>query len=72
VVDDLASVDPWSPRGMEIRGRAEANLEGGADVGRRLGANFPFDEVYLRIVPRRVVAWGIDTNSYAAAARDVT
>ena len=24
VIDDLASVDPWQPRGIEIRGRAEA------------------------------------------------
>ena len=23
VIDDLASVDPWQPRGIEIRGRAE-------------------------------------------------
>src|SRR5262245_8425942 len=71
VIDDLASVDPWAPRGLEIRGRAEAHMTGGADVGRRLGAGFPFDEVYLRIRPRRVVSWGIDTDSYAAAARDV-
>ena len=24
VVDDLLSVDPWRPRGIEVRGRAEA------------------------------------------------
>ena len=71
VVDDLASVDPWTPRGIEVRGVAEAHVSGGAEVGRRLGAGFPFDEAYLRIHPRRVVAWGIDTGSYAAAARDV-
>ena len=71
VVDDLASVDPWAPRGIEVRGVAQACLDGGAEVGRRLGANFPFDEAYLRIRPRRVVSWGIDTGSYAAAARDV-
>lgn len=71
VVDDLAGVDPWAPRGVEIRGRAEAHLSGGAEVGRRLGAGFPFDEVYLRIHPRRVVSWGIDTGSFAAAGRDV-
>jgi pyridoxamine 5'-phosphate oxidase family protein len=71
VIDDLASVEPWTPRGIEVRGRAEAHLTGGAEVGRRLGAGFPFDEVYLRIHPRRVVSWGIDTSSYAAAGRDV-
>jgi pyridoxamine 5'-phosphate oxidase family protein len=71
VVDDLASVDPWTPRGIEVRGRAEAHMSGGAEVGRQLGAGFPFDEVYLRIHPRRIVSWGIDTNSYTPAARDV-
>src|SRR5262245_18198153 len=54
VVDDVASVDPSTPRGIEVRGRAEAHHAGGAEVGRRLGAGFPFDEVYLRIHPRRV------------------
>jgi pyridoxamine 5'-phosphate oxidase family protein len=42
VVDDLAAVDPWTPRGIEIRGRAETHGDGGQEVGRRLGAGFPF------------------------------
>lgn len=71
VVDDLASVDPWTPRGIEVRGRAEVHLSGGAEVGRRLGAGFPFHEAYLAIHPRRVVAWGIDTDSFTVSARDV-
>lgn len=71
VIDDLASVNPWTPRGIEVRGVAEARLTGGAEVGQRLGATFPFDEAYLAIRPRRIVSWGIDTGSYAAAARDV-
>ena len=28
VVDDLVSVDPWTPRMLEIRGRAEAIADG--------------------------------------------
>jgi pyridoxamine 5'-phosphate oxidase family protein len=44
VVDDLESVDPWLPRGVEIRGRAEA-----IDAPRPL----------IRIHPDRVVSWGI-------------
>src|SRR5436190_17269850 len=32
-IDDLASVDPWRPRMLEIRGRAEAVPTGGADLG---------------------------------------
>ena len=27
VVDDLASIDPWAPRGIEIRGEAEAIVD---------------------------------------------
>jgi pyridoxamine 5'-phosphate oxidase family protein len=72
VVDDLASVDPWTPRGIEVRGRAVVHLDGGAEVGKRLGAGFPFHEAYLAIHPRRVVAWGIDTDSFTPRARDVT
>ncbi|ASO20391.1 pyridoxamine 5'-phosphate oxidase family protein [Actinoalloteichus hoggarensis] len=45
VVDDLAGVDPWAPRGIEIRGHAAAFHEGGAEVGGRLAAPFPFDAV---------------------------
>jgi pyridoxamine 5'-phosphate oxidase family protein len=44
VVDDLESVDPWRPRGVEVRGRAEA-LDG--------------DRPLIRIHPGRVVSWGI-------------
>ena len=44
VVDDLASVDPWRPRGIEIRGRAEAVTEPRAVV---------------RIHPEGIVSWGL-------------
>ena len=44
VIDDLASVNPWRPRGVEIRGRAEAI--GGADP-------------LIRIHPERIVSWGL-------------
>jgi pyridoxamine 5'-phosphate oxidase family protein len=45
VVDDLASTDPWHPRGVEVRGRAEA-LDGARPL--------------IRIHPERVVSWGIE------------
>jgi pyridoxamine 5'-phosphate oxidase family protein len=70
VVDDLAAVDPWTPRGIEIRGHAEAHLDGGEEVGRRLGADFPFDAAWISIRPRRILAWGIDTGSFELSARD--
>ena len=44
VIDDLESIDPWRPRGVEIRGRAEA-----IESPRPL----------IRIYPERVVAWGL-------------
>src|SRR3954462_1347389 len=33
VIDDLVSLDPWQPRMLEIRGRAEALDTGGAGLG---------------------------------------
>jgi pyridoxamine 5'-phosphate oxidase family protein len=44
VVDDLQSVDPWRPRGIEIRGRAEA---------------IALPTPLLRIHPERIVSWGL-------------
>src|SRR5919202_1222730 len=54
VVDDLASVDPWRPRMLEIRGRAEAVPSGGA----RLGPGF--GEAFIRIHPEKVNTFGLD------------
>ncbi len=71
VVDDLASTDPWTPRGIEIRGVAETHTDGGEDIGRRLGAGFPFNAGWIRIRPRRVVAWGPETGAFAPSTRDV-
>jgi len=71
VVDDLAAVDPWTPRGIEIRGRAETHNDGGEEVGRRLGAGFPFDPAWIRMRPRRILAWGIDGGSFELVGRDV-
>ena len=72
VVDDLAAIDPWTPRGIEIRGRAEALTQGGEQVGERLDPGFRWDPAWIRIRPRRILAWGIDTGSFELTARDVT
>lgn len=53
VVDDIASIDPWRVRGVEIRGEAEL-LVGPHDLG-----PFVSDEV-IRIHPRRIISWGLD------------
>jgi pyridoxamine 5'-phosphate oxidase family protein len=54
VVDDLASVSPWRPRGIEIRGRAEVRATGGEAFGRGYAPEI------FRIRPRRIVSWGLD------------
>lgn len=53
VVDDLASVDPWLVRGVEIRGRAEALTD--------IEPDQPWmSRECIRIHPDRILAWGID------------
>jgi pyridoxamine 5'-phosphate oxidase family protein len=61
VVDDLASVDPWRVRCVEIRGVAEA-VEG--------------DDPLIRLRPRRIISFGIDepdteAHSLTVNSRDV-
>ncbi len=56
VVDDVASVDPWRVRGVEIRGDAQALTE--QDTYEHLGSN----EI-IRIHPQRTFAWGLDRNT---------
>jgi pyridoxamine 5'-phosphate oxidase family protein len=45
VVDDLASTDPWRPRGVEVRGRGEA---------------IALPTPLIRIHPERIVSWGLE------------
>jgi len=44
VVDDLESTDPWRPRGIEVRGSAEA---------------ITMPTPLIRIHPERIVSWGL-------------
>ena len=50
VIDDLASTDPWRPRGIEIRGRGEA---------------IALPTPLIRIYPERIVSWGIEARPSA-------
>ena len=45
VIDDLASTDPWRPRAIEVRGRAEA---------------IALPTPLIRIHPQRIVSWGLE------------
>lgn len=49
VVDDLASVDPWRPRGVKARGRATLEDDDG--------------KPRIRIVPDTVWSWGINEGA---------
>jgi len=56
VVDDLASTNPWRPRGIEIRGSVEA-IKG--------------PEPVIRIHPDRIIAWGLDAGSFQRNSRSI-
>jgi pyridoxamine 5'-phosphate oxidase family protein len=58
VVDDLASIDPWSPRGIEIRGEAEAIVD--AEPSRP-----GFSSELIRIRPNRLLSWGLESDAFA-------
>lgn len=49
VIDDV--LPPWQPRGIEIRGRAEAINE---------------PEPVIVIHPERIIGWGLDSNEMGA------
>ena len=55
VVDDIASVDPWHVRGVEIRGAAEALLD--VDALRCRGMS----REEIRIRPERIVSWDLES-----------
>jgi pyridoxamine 5'-phosphate oxidase family protein len=54
VIDDV--LPPWQPRGIEIRGRAEA---------------IPGGRPRIRIRPVRIVSWGLEADARSRYARDV-
>ncbi|HSA52078.1 MAG TPA: PPOX class F420-dependent oxidoreductase [Yinghuangia sp.] len=64
VVDDIASYEPWTVRGIEIRGTAEA-VRGEEPAGDGL------DPDIIRIHPRRVLTWGVDAEAQGMTTRDV-
>jgi pyridoxamine 5'-phosphate oxidase family protein len=65
VIDDVASLDPWKVRGVEIRGAAVALR------GQRPPTATMSGEV-IRISPRRVISWNIDPANPGMQARTAT
>jgi len=49
VIDDLATVDPWKPRGVKVRGRAALEEHDGS--------------LRIRILPDTVWSWGINVGA---------
>lgn len=47
VIDDLASTDPWRPRGVKLRGAATADVD-------------PDGRKVIRITPEVIWSWGIN------------
>jgi pyridoxamine 5'-phosphate oxidase family protein len=70
LVDDMASLDPPMPRGIEIRGRAEALAEGGERLGPLIWG-VDFKPAWIRIMPSRIISWGIDPPLDATNSRSV-
>lgn len=67
VVDDVQP--PWRPRGVEIRGSAEALPTGGKAF---FGANYDADDGLIRIKPLQIIGWGLDNPAaYQALNRKV-
>jgi pyridoxamine 5'-phosphate oxidase family protein len=49
VIDDLASVDPWTPRGVKVRGSAALEEHDGG--------------LRIRIVPEVIWSWGLNEGA---------
>ena len=50
VIDDLAALDPWTPRGIKVRGRVRIEGPGEGEGG---GQRF-------RISPEVIWSWGVN------------
>lgn len=65
VVDDIESFQPWKVRCIEIRGDAEALTEPADSASR-------FEGPIIRIHPRRIISFGVDSGNPDAGKRWVT
>ncbi len=63
VVDDAEG--QWRIRGVEVRGGAELVTTGGKAISERL------DDEFIRLIPKRIVGWGLDTDPYHPHSRSV-
>lgn len=64
VVDDIVSFQPWTVRGIEIRGRAETAVQPAPQDAH-------FGDDVIRIHPRTVFSWGIDPGTEGMTKREI-
>lgn len=64
VVDDIASINPWRVRCLEIRGRAEAIVD-------PTDSAVPFPSAIIRVYPNRITSFGIDPPATSRGKRNV-
>ena len=62
VVDDIASVDPWRVRGIEVRGVAEALTD-------QPRPNSYVSGEVIRIHPRWILSWGLGSDHPGGSRR---
>lgn len=65
VIDELASIHPWTVRGVEIRGTAEALTNQAPPMP-------GMSHEIIRIHPERILSWGVDPNVPGMSARTVS
>src|SRR5436305_503999 len=63
VVDDRTP--EGKPRGIEIRGRAQALTEGGDQIMPGV------DPAFIRLTPTYIASWGIDTDPFSPSGRRI-
>jgi pyridoxamine 5'-phosphate oxidase family protein len=63
VIDDIPSFNPWTTRGIEIRGEAEILTSGGQTIQPFFGPDM------IRIHPKRLLTWGIENEKAPTTAR---
>jgi len=64
VVDDIASLQPWVVRCLEIRGHAEA-------IDDPTDSASPVAGPIIRVHPERIISWGLDAPGEGLGKRNV-
>jgi pyridoxamine 5'-phosphate oxidase family protein len=66
LLDDVPG--PRKARALEVRGVAELHETGGESINPRIPNFVP---QFMRIRPRRIISWGLETDGYTPSARTI-